>query len=1174
MVSTIAHMNEKRPYLRVNFACGILAVHCTHVSTGTLKNVIGDVSAVTTIAKHEVCDDHWVDGDNSFQLLQGRVSLQSQHMSVTQIQETQLALRKPPTKEEIRERISDDDYVEEIATTFSLRDPAGQEQVDALVAKKIRHDYHSSDGSVVVFELTWPRAYGLLTAFAVILALILIGQAPDGFFGESVPSQAPAILAAANHLPKLSETPKSYRTGVLACDGNYLVGPEDLDAALDSKDNIVDAIMTQVRLQADRVALIDGESGMSMTYKQLGKAIEDIAAALAAKGIRRGETIAVFLPPSPALAVALLGIMHAECAWLTLDPELPVQRLQTLLTAVNSRLSLGFKYVEGLHSFPMWLVDTLGKISAADLNDPLCRSSCSTSDADDHVAIFFTSGSSGVPKGVKYSARTLLHGVLSMRRLCDMNESTVALMKTPTIWAVIEYEIFPALVSGGVVVCDSRCQKNLQLLAETLSDHKVTALMTSAPVMRALVEGTWRERSDLRFVAASHLKHVVNVGGALPLETCALMQNALPTSSVHNLYGCTESSCTEWTYKQSTHLAPTSGNAPAGWPQPRVDVFVVDEKMEQLSIGQEGEVCFGSEFNSLGYFGDASLTDMKFRQHPTKLELRMYRTGDLGAFVPDPTCPDRLVLQITGRIDRQLNIAGVRVAPEEVEGVIEKVSGVTECVVVAAESVLVAFVVGERTSKDLVAAIKSHCTENLPARMWPELIFDLEAFPRLRNGKVDLANLSARAKQAVQEDLKSAVDSLGMMKNVNKDVLREMNVFSATRCFAMLEVCLFHWFWGGSFTHMFSANLVSTEATTFAPGWLRWFIRGTMCSQWAMYAFVLMSARTDRQAAEERKPGQIREACVVVAMMMFGYEALGYLVQLMNDVMKNGMVVEHGADHLWYFGLFMTLKLATVCVLMPFEKYVRTLGPRPCEIARFLFVAGVLIYQCTWHHWPRIKYSVEHHIFYVGIDKDFFDTWSWTLYIVAFFYQAPFVSWVLRSWPKKPGWLLPMSLFLVGNCVLGYLDEQQKPLHIWRLWCPVAFPQLLFDLCLLGLLMLSLYFLSDGPWLHRFGLIRMGTYSLSFYVLHFFFLAYRSPPGEYGVWFKIGNFGPPCLHDAVISIRPTFGGIGQLVVLLMYPVVFGLTVAPFFQWSFLGCFLAVEKGFMRIVSPIFGRWLQ
>eukprot|EP00928_Gymnodinium_smaydae_P040937 TRINITY_DN27722_c0_g1_i2.p1 TRINITY_DN27722_c0_g1~~TRINITY_DN27722_c0_g1_i2.p1 ORF type:complete len:374 (+),score=32.85 TRINITY_DN27722_c0_g1_i2:105-1226(+) len=370
---------------------------------------------------------------------------------------------------------------------------------------------------------------------------------------------------------------------------------------------------------------------------------------------------------------------------------------------------------------------------------------------------------------------------------------------------------------------------------------------------------------------------------------------------------------------------------------------------------------------------------------------------------------------------------------------------------------------------------------------------------------------------------------------------------------------------------MNSQNLVSSQATTFAPGWLRWFIRGSMCSQWAMLAFVLMSARTDRQAAEERKPGQIRETCIVFAMMLFGYEALGYLLQLVHDVTKNGVVVDASAGHLWYFGLFITMKFTCVFVLMPFQRWLRTLAPRSGEIARFLFVAAVLSYQCTWHSWPQLDYGTKSHTLHVRLQDAFCYSILWTVYIVAFFYQTQFAAVVLRHWPKKPGCLLPLSLFLAGNCILGYLDEQQKPFHLWLIWSPMAIPQLLIDCCLVGLLMLSLYFLSEGPWLHRLGLIRMGACSLSFYVLHMQFLAYRSPPGEHGVWFKIGNFGPPSLYDAVMCVRPTFGGIGQLVVLLMYPVVFGLTVAPLFQWSFLGCFLAAEKGVIRFATPLFGR---
>ena len=162
------------------------------------------------------------------------------------------------------------------------------------------------------------------------------------------------------------------------------------------------------------------------------------------------------------------------------------------------------------------------------------------------------------------------------------------------------------------------------------------------------------------------LAHAVNVGGALPLEVCASVQAVLPQTRIHNLYGCTECACTQWTYEGA---AGDAGNAPAGVPQAEVQVCVVDGDFQPLAAGRVGEVCIGSRFNSLGYLGDRALTSDRFVSIGDHLHHshRFYRTGDLGCFVEE-ACGSgdaRLVLRITGRADRQLNISGVRVARSE-----------------------------------------------------------------------------------------------------------------------------------------------------------------------------------------------------------------------------------------------------------------------------------------------------------------------------------------------------------------------------------------------------------------------------------------------------------------------------------------------------------------------------
>eukprot|EP00929_Paragymnodinium_shiwhaense_P015979 TRINITY_DN12407_c0_g1_i1.p1 TRINITY_DN12407_c0_g1~~TRINITY_DN12407_c0_g1_i1.p1 ORF type:complete len:1179 (+),score=281.16 TRINITY_DN12407_c0_g1_i1:118-3654(+) len=1042
---------------------------------------------------------------------------------------------------------------------------------DDMIEKQLK-DLKSMPPKGSALVLTTPELLPLLIFVASWLVLVAIGAWPST---SAAPKASAAAEDAAGGASAAGQSEDPRLPGVVSAGLSDLAGPAypELLAAVSEEADVASLVAAQALAQPRAVALIDGADGASIVYEELMAKVSALAEAMKSAGLRRGDVLAVFLQPSPALCVALLAAVKAGVVWCTLDPETPGPRLQDLIKAAGARLALLSQTqepIEALPDLPSWSLGQFGEILGSHLPAPRELPADQARPENGTSCIFFTSGSTGVPKGVMWSNQMILHGVLSVTRLCTMGPSSVALLKIPTIWAVLEWEAFPALVAGGSIVCDVACQKNLQRTAEVLSERGISVLMSSAPVLKALCEGSWAQDAGLLQGAASALKHIVNVGGALPLEVAAQTQAVLPRTRIHNVYGCTESCCTEWTYSP---LSMRNGNAPAGRPQPEVDVYVVNSNMERLPAGEEGEIYFGSAFNAMGYLGDKSLSEGKFLPSPWREGHRLYKTGDLGRLVPEDGSNRELVLEVRGRVDRQLNISGVRVAPEEIETAIRAVEGVQEAAVVQGGKFIVAFFVGK--SEDLEQRIKKHCSDRLYSRMQPELIIKMEEFPRLRNGKVDLKALSAKAEAAVGDSMVQAVDSLGLMKNVNKDVLREMTALSVMRALAISEVFLFHLLWT-DFAVKDSSNLVVPAFDTFIPNDpIRWFIRGTLQSQWPMLAFALMSARTDRQALEERKPGWMRENMLVYCMFVFARWPLAVVMQLGNDALQNDVQIEwEHTNHRWYLAYWVICRFLSLGLLQ-LERPLERLG-KGGHLLRCTALV-MMVYTLTFIDNHKLskppafvdcddEYSLCFltSIFHQGMGSTIV-WWLYAIYIAGFWYGKPVAAAVWKMWPKNLGAVFPFFLFVAGTMLLGGLDEWRAPLWVWR-QTPAMTYAMPPDLLLFGLLMIAVYMAAEGPWFTRLRLVDAGNVSLGTYIIHLLFLVFALDTQQNGFEFRIGVLGVdvPDVKQTMTMVKPYLGSLGMLLVFLVYPLIFGLTIGALFQKAFLSGFAAAEKGVYRL----------
>jgi len=507
-------------------------------------------------------------------------------------------------------------------------------------------------------------------------------------------------------------------------------------------------------------------------------------------------------------------------------------------------------------------------------------------EATDMALLIYTSGTTGAPKGIVYDHRHLSHGVHFFGRQCGMDHTSVAMLKSPYFWAVIEWEMFPALTCGGsLVVAPPAGHKSPEWMVSAIKEHGVTVLMVTPQVLDLMLD-VHEARRGAR--ALGSLKHIVTVGEPLPsaLANRTVRLGGL-AADLHNFYGASESSCTVYTVPRpaGVDLSLFPNKAPAGLPQPHASVHVMavsgqppapgepQPPLVRVASGEAGEICFGGVL-AAGYWKHDELTREKWVETEHGL---LYRTGDMGRWRGG-------VLEVVGRTDRQVKIRGVRVEPEEVEAVLKRFmlpaipdcddmdvameaaphqSALKEVSVVASKepSELVAFVShrfgGDEVTVDM---LRAHCHANLTPSYVPKFFVILPELPRLGNGKPNLAELRERATAHASEEGEMVMDSLGQMKKLSKWAIFETEVIHRCYAYWMIGVLTDHYMHcaldqkGNGDSYYPFCTVLARKAV---PPWTELMVRAFGNDQ-DMFGFIMLGAYQDSRPDRPGQPPRVK----------------------------------------------------------------------------------------------------------------------------------------------------------------------------------------------------------------------------------------------------------------------------------------------------------------------------
>jgi amino acid adenylation domain-containing protein/FkbM family methyltransferase len=439
-------------------------------------------------------------------------------------------------------------------------------------------------------------------------------------------------------------------------------------------------VARQASATPDAIALVSVDRTFS--YEELNRRANQLAHYLQKLGVRANVLVALCAERSMDMVVGLLAILKAGGAYVPLDPAYPPERLafmlrdaQTPVLVTQQHLASRFANLDTRPHIVYLDADAalLAQQSAA---DPSCAISIT-----DLAYVIYTSGSTGQPKGVQILHDSLLNLVFWHQRAFSVTSSDRATQVASPAFDATGWELWPYLTAGAsVYLADEDTRLSPILLRDWLVEHRITITFLPTPLAENIMTLKWPSTTSLRYLltGADKLQHYPPPG--------------LPFALINN-YGPTEATVVA-TFGHVPPIENPDGPPSIGRPIANTQIYILDERLQQVPIGEPGELYIGGVGLAKDYLNRPDITVERFIPHPFSSEpgARLYKTGDLARFLPDGQ------IAFLGRADQQVKIRGYRIELGEVEAVLNRHPAIQQAVVIVREDVpdnkqLVAYVV-------------------------------------------------------------------------------------------------------------------------------------------------------------------------------------------------------------------------------------------------------------------------------------------------------------------------------------------------------------------------------------------------------------------------------------------------------------------------------------------------
>ncbi len=520
--------------------------------------------------------------------------------------------------------------------------------------------------------------------------------------------------------PRLSAITLISKADQLRCEAfNNSTVPYDTSLTM------VSMLRNQAQKTPDHVAVVYQETKLS--YRELDDVTDRLAKHIKSFDIGREDIVPILLPKSELMTIAAIAVLKAGAAYQPLDPSYPSDRLSFMINDTSARLLIADHALLGLvpnYCGQLILTKDIMALpdSAVVLRDP---------EPEDLMVMLYTSGSTGVPKGVMLEHRNLVCFCHWYSRYLDLDEYARVAAYASFGFDANMMDTYPVLTVGGTLhIIADEIRLDLLRLNDYFEANGVSHIFMTTQVGRQFADT----------ITNYSLKHLA-IGG----EKLATINP--PRYHFHNLYGPTETAVISTCFEVDSLY----DNIPIGKAVDNLKTYVVDRYKRQLPIGAPGELCIAGMHVGRGYLNRPEATAAAFGANPfcdVAPDDRIYYTGDIVRYLSDGN------IEFVGRRDAQIKIRGFRVELTEIEAVIRQFPGITDATVVAYDDpsgvkYIVAYVVAAMPVD--VAALNAFIEAEKPPYMVPAITMQLAAIPLNQNLKVNKKALPQPVKQ--QTDL-------------------------------------------------------------------------------------------------------------------------------------------------------------------------------------------------------------------------------------------------------------------------------------------------------------------------------------------------------------------------------------------------------------------------------------
>lgn len=474
-----------------------------------------------------------------------------------------------------------------------------------------------------------------------------------------------------------------------------------------------------------------GSPKSKITFREVYDNARAIGSKLYADGFYK-QPIVVFMEKSPEAIVSFFGVVYGGNYYVPIDEEMPAHRIELIFQTLNPQAIIcdavtrelieKFNYRNKIYMYQEMIHS---EISEADLTSIRDRQIDT-----DPMYIVFTSGSTGIPKGVMACHRSVLDYIENLSEVLEFNEDTVFGNQTPLYFDACLKELYPTLKFGATTYL---IPKELFMfpikLVEFLNEYKINTVcwVVSALTMISAF-------GALDQIKPEYLHTIAFGSEVFPIKQYKRWKEALPNCKFTNLYGPTEGTGMCCYYKVDRDFELDEA-IPIGVPFKNTEILLLGEDNRPVKQGEQGEICIRGTSVTLGYYKNPEKTSEAYVQNPLNdmYPEIIYKTGDLAMY------NERGELIYLSRKDYQIKHMGHRIELGEIEVVVNMLDGIKNacCIFDDVKKKIILCYVGEMTKAEVTSFLK----EKLPRYMIPNQIHQLDTMPLTANGKLDRVTL-------------------------------------------------------------------------------------------------------------------------------------------------------------------------------------------------------------------------------------------------------------------------------------------------------------------------------------------------------------------------------------------------------------------------------------------------